>query len=120
MSDNNKIRTYEMLFIGTCYPGKTSIIKRINNNSFQNYSLSTIGIDKSTKMININNKKINVILWDTSCYLYQSIQQIQMRKKIDILIFVYDITKINSFETIKNLLNNERQNINCKRKFNFK
>lgn len=36
----NKINTYEMLFLGDYLPGKTSIINRIQNNTFTLSSIS--------------------------------------------------------------------------------
>lgn len=109
----NKINTYEMFFLGDYLPGKTSIINRIQNNTFTLSSLSTIGINKSIKIIKLNKHYIKINLWDTSYNFKNSIEQLKMWKNLDILILVYDITVRGSFNSLKSI-DYEKLNLNYK------
>ena len=97
----NKINTYEMLFLGDYLPGKTSIINRIQNNTF---TLSSL---------NLNKHYIKINLWDTSYNFKKSIEQLKMWKNLDILILVYDITVRGSFNSLKSI-DYEKLNLNYK------
>ena len=59
MDDNIKI-----LVLGDRYVGKTSLINRFINNTFNPNEYDIIGLDSKIKELNIENKLINVQIWD--------------------------------------------------------
>ena len=58
MDDNIKI-----LVLGDRYVGKTSLINRFINNTFNPNEYDIIGLDSKIKELNIENKLINVQIW---------------------------------------------------------
>ena len=68
--------------------------------------ISTTSSQYEEKQYIIKGKTINVRVWDTTGQeRFNAITQ-SIYKRIDIVIFVYDMTKKESFETIKNYLYN--------------
>ena len=62
MNDFNQV--IKIIIIGNSGVGKTNILTRIINNKFNFATTSTIGIDFYTKLININEAKLKVQIWD--------------------------------------------------------
>jgi small GTP-binding protein len=52
--------------IGTGNVGKTSLIRRFAEGKFETNYLPTLGVDITTKVIEVDNKKIKLILVDTA------------------------------------------------------
>ena len=91
----------KILLIGDSSVGKTSILLRYVDDEFNDSYISTIGIEYKIKTINVNNKKITMRIWDTSGQeRYRSITQNFYRNANGIL-FVFDVTKKESFNNIK-------------------
>ena len=64
--------------------------------------LSTIGVNVNEKTIVKGGKKLKLLIWDTTGQvIYWSINKSYIRRS-NIIIFVYDITYKESFESIKN------------------
>ena len=93
-----------ILLVGDSSVGKTSLSRRYANNEFHENYLSTIGIDYLEKVIDIDNQKVNLKILDTSGQeRYFSIST-SMFRQADGLIFVFDVTKKDSFEAISKWL----------------
>ena len=94
--------TYNIAILGNSNIGKTSFLYCLNGAQFSEKQVSTIGIDtfileKNDK----NNNKIYLKLHDTSGQeMYRSLS-LNLLKKINAIIFFYDITKEKSFSDIK-------------------
>ena len=58
MEKNDEELKFKVLLLGNSEVGKTSMLRRFCDDTFEQDSLSTIGIDARTKLINHNNKKI--------------------------------------------------------------
>jgi small GTP-binding protein len=56
---------FNIIFIGDENVGKTSIINRFVNNDFSLEKQKTIGIDSYPMLMQVNNKKVLLKLWDT-------------------------------------------------------
>ena len=99
--------------IGESQVGKTSLINQYVNNEFDGDYLMTIGNDKITKDIKINENQLKLEIWDSIGHeSLRSANKIFM-KNTDIALIVYDITNRQSFvnlnEFYEELINiNER------------
>lgn len=58
--------TLKYLVVGDSGVGKTSLLMRYCEDSFQTDYLSTIGVDFKIKRIDYNNKPITLNIWDTA------------------------------------------------------
>ena len=55
---------FKLLIIGDAGVGKSSIVKRFNEDIFSNDTLvSTVGVEMSTKSIELNDKIIKLHIW---------------------------------------------------------
>ena len=101
------LKSNKIVIIGDTNVGKTCIIERLINNSFGN-TKSTIGASYTDTKI----KGINLKIWDTA-------GQEKFRSMINMyykgakcIIICYDITQENSFNNVKNCLNEIEKNVN--------
>jgi small GTP-binding protein len=87
--------------LGDSNVGKTNMIIRFIDNVFSLNTPSTIGYDCKTRIITIDKKKVKVNLWDTAGQeKYLSISK-SFFQKIDGVMLVYDITKLESFKNVQ-------------------
>ena len=56
---------FKVLLIGDSGVGKSSILLRFTDDDFDEEHPCTIGVDFKTKLVNLDNKKINLTIWDT-------------------------------------------------------
>ena len=107
--DNQEI-SLKIVLIGDSSVGKTSIIRRYIENSFNSCELSNITAHPSPKSLIIDDKKIKLDIWDTvGQEKYRSIGK-QFYKDSYIVIFVYDITEKQTFEDLKTFWVNDLKN----------
>jgi small GTP-binding protein len=110
MSDNSKI-TYKIIIIGDSAVGKTCIFKKITSNTFNEKSISTIGMDRRTLFFTIKDSKgsdleIEVQLWDTAGQeRFRSITATYYKSSQGLLL-MYDITKRETFSNVENWIEN--------------
>ena len=94
----------KVVLLGETGVGKTSIISRFLNNSFEEEVISTKGANFSSKTIifkECENKSLQFDLWDTAGQeQYRSLTMI-FYKDAKIVLLVYDITRKETFEEIK-------------------
>ena len=57
---------YNIVTVGECGVGKTSILLRFVENKFPRNHLVTVGIDFKNKNIKIGNTQIKLRIWDTA------------------------------------------------------
>ena len=98
--------TISLFQIGCSFVGKTSIATRFTKNTFQFTMLSTIGVETYSKEISRNGKIINVKFWDTAGQERYSTISYQIIRKAEGIMFVYDITKGETFDTIEEYMKN--------------
>ena len=102
---NNNHIICRVVFIGNSGVGKTNIISRFRYNVFEQSYLTTIGVDFTSKLLNIRNKTIKFNIWDTAGQeKYRSITQ-SYYTNINIVCVCYDITERSSFEALQELVN---------------
>ena len=92
----------KVLIVGESNVGKTSLVKQYVENIFSEEKTSTIGYDTVQKLIEINNKIIKLLIWDTCGQEHYRTINNMFLKNSKIVILVYDITNIKSFNELKN------------------
>lgn len=103
-------KTYDLLFklllIGDSGVGKTCVLFRFSDDTFNTTFISTIGIDFKIKTVELQGKKIKLQIWDTAGQeRFHTITTSYYRGANGILL-VYDITNPKSFENISKWLRN--------------
>ena len=97
MSNNDEIKA---ILVGKSGVGKTNLINTCVGDKFDPSSASTMAMSLRQKKFVINNKAYIVNLWDTiGQESYLSMNKIFF-KGSEIVIFVFDITKKDSFEEL--------------------
>ena len=98
---------YNIVIIGDYYVGKSSIVQRIINDTFDLVTYSTIGTSYFSKEIYIDNinRTIKFSLWDTAGQeRFRSFVSFYI-KKAHIIYLCYDITNRDSFNNLTLWLN---------------
>ena len=103
------------LEIKLAFVGKTSLITQYTKKTFADTYLSTIGADQIIKELKLENGvKVKLNIWDTAGQeRFRSVNAIFL-KGAQIVIMVYDITKRDTFDEIKNYWYNNVKSIIAK------
>ena len=101
--EGDSCRLYKILLLGDSAVGKSCLLLRYCDDSFQDIHLATIGLDFRLKTLNLdNNKKIKAQIWDTAGQdRFRAITKNYYRGANGILL-IFDITDRSSFEHIRN------------------
>ena len=121
MSNEGDRICYKMIIIGDNDAGRKALLKKTFSGTFNEKSISTIGMDRKTLFLTINTeegeREIEIQLFYTAGEeRYRSIIS-SYYKSSQGLLFVYDITKKESFETINNLIENIKSSSEDKNNF---
>ncbi|KAL4451039.1 hypothetical protein ABPG74_021361 [Tetrahymena malaccensis] len=101
----------KLLILGETSVGKTALLNRFAQNEFVPTSSST-GMDYTIKMIEIDNKKIQLSVWDTAGQeRYRSIT-FNLYKDSQGILLVFDLTNAKTFQTLEKWMNLIKENIN--------
>ena len=114
MTDLRTSEAYEylikILIIGDSSVGKTNILSRFNNNTFNIESKPTIGVEFANKSLQIKDKKVKAQIWDTAGQeRYRAITGSYYKGAAGAMI-VYDVTKRNTFENVEKWLKEIQNN----------
>ena len=94
--------TLKFIILGDSGVGKTNLLLRYVGESFSENYIATLGIDFKMKNIIYNDLKIALQIWDTAGQeRFRSITK-SFLKGTDGIIFMYDISKKESFLNLKN------------------
>ena len=110
-------KVFKVITIGDSDVGKTSIIRRYISGIFDPNTMSTIGLNFSLKEITLKHKvKINLKIVDTAGQEKHKSLTKSYFKNSDAVLFVFDINKKESFESINEWIkifeeNNNRNKI---------
>ncbi|CAF3331801.1 unnamed protein product [Rotaria socialis] len=106
MAKKNYDLLFKLLLIGDSGVGKTCILFRFSDDSFNASFISTIGIDFKIKTIELDGRKIKLQIWDTAGQeRFHTITTSYYRGATGIML-VYDVTQARSFENINKWLRN--------------
>ena len=108
---------FKIITLGDSGVGKTSIINRFINDSFNNDEKLTLGIKFSFQIIKLpNGKDVKLNIIDTSGQeKYRSLPTSYFRN-VDAVLFVFDLNQKVSFENIQKWINTFNENNNGKKK----
>ena len=65
MSDEESVPLYKIVLAGDLGVGKTSIFRRYDIDKFSDYREPTFGLDKLSKNIEVDGKRLKVMIEDT-------------------------------------------------------
>jgi Ras-related protein Rab-1A len=92
----------QLLIIGDSTVGKTSILNKFANGTFNANYLATVGLDNITKDETIDGKNIRIKIWDTAGQeRYKALTKGFFNNAEGIMI-VFDVTNIETFDNLKN------------------
>ena len=92
----------KILVLGDSSVGKTSLLLKYVDDYFPNVYVTTIGVEYKTKTVKINDLNITLQIWDTAGQeRFRSLAKSFMQGA-DGILFVYDITNKQSFDSIRN------------------
>lgn len=92
----------KVVVLGDSGVGKTSLTQRWVKGRFSNKYKATIGADTMTKEVEVDGKRVTLLLWDTAGQeRFQSLG-VSFYRGSDACVLVYDITSEESFESLRN------------------
>ncbi|EGG15346.1 Rab GTPase [Cavenderia fasciculata] len=94
----------KILVIGDSGVGKSCMLLRFADNRFTDSYISTIGVDFCIRTIELDGKRIKLQIWDTAGQERFKTITTSYYRGAHGLIIVYDITSMDSFNSIKRWL----------------
>ena len=101
---------YKILMLGESQVGKTSLLLKYTDDVFKINMLPTFGLDVRYKYLQKDNNNIRLDLWDTAGQEKFRTMTQNYYKGSDGIILVYDISNESSFETLKNWMDDIKEN----------
>uniref|UniRef100_A0A165X021 Uncharacterized protein n=1 Tax=Daucus carota subsp. sativus TaxID=79200 RepID=A0A165X021_DAUCS len=99
----------KLLLIGDSGVGKSCLLLRFSDGSFNTSFITTIGIDFKIRTIELDGKRLKLQIWDTAGQeRFRTITTAYYRGAMGILL-VYDVTDESSFNNIRNWIRNIEQ-----------
>jgi len=92
----------KILLIGDFNVGKTSLIRRYVDNTFDDNYLTTIGVKISKKLVEVDGKECELLIWDIEGATELKKIPVAYMKGASCEIFVGDVTRIETIEHIDN------------------
>lgn len=91
---------FKIIIIGDAGVGKSNILIRYTKDMFDASNKPTIGIEFSSKTIDVDSKKVKLQIWDTAGQeRYRAVAKQYYKGAAGVMI-VYDISKRGSFENV--------------------
>jgi small GTP-binding protein len=105
MADDRGRKTLKFIVIGTSGVGKTAILKRLVDGTFTTESQSTIGVDFTATVLDVEDQQVHLQIWDTAGQeRFRSIAKAYIRSAIGVLLF-FDVSSRKSFDDLTLWLN---------------
>ena len=106
---------YKILLLGDSSVGKTCILTRYSENTFQEDHLATIGLDFKQKIVNLDNgKTVKVQIWDTAGQdRFKSITK-NYYKGAHGIILIYDVTTRRTFDNVRSWIDTIKEEVSDK------
>ena len=101
MTKNEFDYQLKLLLIGDAGVGKTCVLLRYTNDSFNSIVNTTIGIDFTIKKLSFNKKRLKVQIWDTAGH--ESFRHITRSyyRGADAVMLLYDVTNRSTLDGIR-------------------
>ena len=75
-------------------------MQKFIDNTFSKSTVSTIGVDLQSKIIDINGKKVKYLIWDTAGEDRMKTMTYSYYRGCHVILIVYDVTIRKSFENV--------------------
>jgi len=95
---------FKILIIGDASVGKSSILLRFTDDTFDEHIQSTIGVDFKVKHIEVEGKRVKCTVWDTAGQERFRTLTSSYYRGAHACILVYDVTRMDSFENLEQWL----------------
>ena len=91
-------QSYKIVVVGSSGVGKTAIVQRLVDGTFQHEGQSTVGVEFKSYSVKIDEQSIKLNIWDTAgLKKFRSLANVFYRNA-SVCIFVYDTTRKTSFD----------------------
>eukprot|EP00816_Leptocylindrus_hargravesii_P005155 CAMPEP_0196812076 /NCGR_PEP_ID=MMETSP1362-20130617/20219_1 /TAXON_ID=163516 /ORGANISM="Leptocylindrus danicus, Strain CCMP1856" /LENGTH=217 /DNA_ID=CAMNT_0042187493 /DNA_START=71 /DNA_END=724 /DNA_ORIENTATION=- len=91
---------FKLLLIGDAGVGKSSMLLRFTDDSFDDHIQSTIGVDFKVKHMEVDDKRIKMTVWDTAGQERFRTLTSSYYRGAQGVVMVYDVTRRDSFENL--------------------
>lgn len=95
---------FKLLLIGDAGVGKSSVLLRFTDDSFDEHLQSTIGVDFKVKMLNVQGKVIKATVWDTAGQERFRTLTSSYYRGAQGIILTYDVTRRETFDHLSQWL----------------
>ena len=96
---------YKVVVVGTSGVGKTAMVQRLVDNSFQEETQSTVGVEFKSYQITLDTETIKLNIWDTAGQeRFRSVSKAYFRSAVG-AILVFALNDSDSFNELENWLN---------------
>jgi len=114
VSSNKKVDEYlfKVIVCGDPACGKTSSILRFTQSAFRRTYIPTIGVNMTKKEVQVNNKKINLVLWDLAGHIKFQVMRRHFYEGAKGIILLFDTTRRITFESIPQWYQDIKKGIN--------
>ncbi len=102
---------FKILLLGDGGVGKTSLLFRFIDNTFDPDYKSTIGVQFMTRVVRFNNRYVKLIIWDIAGQSKHATYRHLYYKAANGILLVYDITREKTFENLSRWLQDARASI---------
>uniref|UniRef100_A0AAY4BDA0 small monomeric GTPase n=1 Tax=Denticeps clupeoides TaxID=299321 RepID=A0AAY4BDA0_9TELE len=103
--DDDVLTTLKILIIGESGVGKSSLLLRFTDDTFDPDQAATIGVDFKVKTIAIDGNRAKLAIWDTAGQERFRTLTPSYYRGAQGVILVYDVTKRDTFSKLDNWLN---------------
>ena len=104
MGDEAYDHLFKLLLIGDAGVGKSSILLRFTDDTFDEHLQSTIGVDFKVKMRTIAGKRVKMTIWDTAGQeRFRTLTSSYYRGAQGIML-TYDVTRRQTFDNLNQWL----------------
>ena len=95
---------FKLVLVGDSSVGKTSLLLRFADDSFEDNYISTVGVDFRFRTVTVDDKLVKLQIWDTAgSERFRTITSAYYRGAAGVIL-VYDITNNGSFQNIQDWL----------------
>ncbi len=106
---------YKIITLGDSSVGKTSIINRFINDTFDEELTPTLGIKHTFKTLEINNTKVKLSVIDTNGQEKYRSLSVSYFRHADVVLFIFNLNEPLSFNNIQEWINAFNDNNNKKK-----
>lgn len=101
---------FKLLIIGDSGVGKSSLLLRFADNTFNGSYITTIGVDFKIQTVEIDGERVKLQIWDTAGQeRFRTITSTYYRGTHGVIV-VYDVTSGDTFANVKRWLHEIEQN----------